>query len=138
MFENIRGACQDSGRKAIVLISEPGVQRAGISSLHPTTKKGWCTSLPRGNLLSFIRSSLPCRIQFWTRGWGAIVGRRWRERAKGPQILLQEPPGPRQGCRHRLTTESRTGLRAGKKAGQEGAKGSGPGAAIRASILGQM
>lgn len=52
---------------------------------------------------------------------------------------LQEPPGLRQGRRHRWTcTGSRTGLATGESqlAEQEGVGGSRPGAATRADFLG--
>lgn len=82
------GACQDRGREVVMLISQPGVQDARASSLHPTTKKD-CTSLHGINLLFFIRDSLPCRVQFWT--WGGGSG--WEEREEKSQRTTDPSSG---------------------------------------------
>lgn len=85
-----------------------GVLDARGSRLPPTAKMD-CTALRRVNLLFFIWYSFPCMVQFgtWGRGTGLEEKETWilqgeEKSKKATQILLQEPPGLRRGCRYKM------------------------------------
>ena len=72
-----------------------------------------CTGQVCQSLLCSVQFSIQGRENGWKEAEMDISG---GKEQKDHKACLQEPPGLRQGCRCRLTTETRTRLEAGDKA----------------------